>query len=302
MSHRKSWFRLLSILVAFTVVAAACGGSDKDSSEAKSSDGLGVPTDGKGANNEEALVSLKDVPTADPNMFHTPTPEPDTKLGPDEVYVLTAKEDATFIDTFKEPNGESYTLQYEFSDGEKVDYPLTRDTYFGNKLALQVVEGNPNDTFVKVKLPVRPNGTEAWVQSAWFDWNRVDYKIVLDLAHNKLTLFKGGEKIDETEAAVGREGTETPIITTYIDEKIKQDNADGAYGPWILSLAAFSDTQKTFEGKLPKLAIHGTNQPELIGQGVSHGCIRIHNDFITMLADDVPVGATVEIVTSDSAA
>jgi hypothetical protein len=45
-----------------------------------------------------------------------------------------------------------------------------------------------------------------------------------------------------------------------------------------------------------EIAIHGTNHPELLGQRVSHGCIRLHNDFALRLFHNVQVGTPVVIV------
>ena len=42
-------------------------------------------------------------------------------------------------------------------------------------------------------------------------------------------------------------------------------------------------------------AIHGTNQPQLIGDPVSHGCIRMYNADITDLFGRVSVGTTVVV-------
>ena len=42
--------------------------------------------------------------------------------------------------------------------------------------------------------------------------------------------------------------------------------------------------------------IHGTNQPELIGQHVSSGCVRMKNEEVAWLYDRVRVGTWVEIV------
>ncbi|MEX2582300.1 MAG: L,D-transpeptidase [Gemmatimonadota bacterium] len=46
----------------------------------------------------------------------------------------------------------------------------------------------------------------------------------------------------------------------------------------------------------PSLAIHGTDRPELIGQRVSHGCIRLENRFAKRLYQNVQVGTEVIIV------
>ena len=42
--------------------------------------------------------------------------------------------------------------------------------------------------------------------------------------------------------------------------------------------------------------MHGTNQPDLIGQAVSHGCVRLNNDDIQALVDlQLPLGVPVLI-------
>jgi lipoprotein-anchoring transpeptidase ErfK/SrfK len=42
--------------------------------------------------------------------------------------------------------------------------------------------------------------------------------------------------------------------------------------------------------------IHGTNQPQTIGQSVSNGCIRMLNEHVTDLYDRVPIGTTVTVL------
>jgi lipoprotein-anchoring transpeptidase ErfK/SrfK len=43
------------------------------------------------------------------------------------------------------------------------------------------------------------------------------------------------------------------------------------------------------------IALHGTNKPELLGQAVSHGCIRMSNEAARMLYHEVEVGTPVFI-------
>ena len=42
--------------------------------------------------------------------------------------------------------------------------------------------------------------------------------------------------------------------------------------------------------------IHGTNQPEYIGQAISSGCIRMTNEDVIDLFDRVKLGATVVVL------
>jgi L,D-transpeptidase ErfK/SrfK len=43
------------------------------------------------------------------------------------------------------------------------------------------------------------------------------------------------------------------------------------------------------------IAVHGTNNPELLGQAVSHGCIRMTNEAVRRLYHEVEIGTPVII-------
>ncbi|HEY6631340.1 MAG TPA: L,D-transpeptidase [Rhizobiaceae bacterium] len=49
-------------------------------------------------------------------------------------------------------------------------------------------------------------------------------------------------------------------------------------------------------GQDTKFRIHGTNQPWLIGQAVSNGCVRLTNDDIIDLYNDTPLGTNVLVI------
>lgn len=44
--------------------------------------------------------------------------------------------------------------------------------------------------------------------------------------------------------------------------------------------------------------VHGTNNPSSIGKAVSQGCIRMHNEHVNELFDQVPIGTKIFITTS----
>ena len=56
------------------------------------------------------------------------------------------------------------------------------------------------------------------------------------------------------------------------------------------------DVHETFGGGIGQIALHGTNRPELIGQAVSNGCIRMTNEDITQVEALAAVGTPVTIV------
>jgi L,D-transpeptidase catalytic domain len=61
------------------------------------------------------------------------------------------------------------------------------------------------------------------------------------------------------------------------------------------SNAAFS-AEPTVGGKDTQYRIHGTNQPEYIGQAISSGCIRMTNEDAIDLYNRVKIGTIVVVL------
>jgi len=196
------------------------------------------------------------------------------------------------------PDGNVIPVTYEYLNGsvdQTYDW-FVNPTFFGNALALMVVEGSEGDEWAKVQIPTRPI-MQAWINTEDFTWSSSDYYVRIDIGTNKVKVWRGDEVIvDQVSIVTGDTGRETPLASTYVDEIMP--GPSGAYGPWLLSLGVFSDAINTFgsAGGLPKVAMHGTNRGDLFGQYASNGCIRLPNDVIAMLAAEVPVGTRVDII------
>jgi lipoprotein-anchoring transpeptidase ErfK/SrfK len=76
---------------------------------------------------------------------------------------------------------------------------------------------------------------------------------------------------------------------------VRTPDPGGVYGPYQLSVAAFSEVLMTFGTGIGQIAMHGTNAPSLIGQAVSNGCLRMNNADVTRLANTVAIGTPVQI-------
>ena len=61
-------------------------------------------------------------------------------------------------------------------------------------------------------------------------------------------------------------------------------NPGGPYGTYAFGLSGRSNVLTEFAGGDGQIAIHGTNQPQLVGTASSHGCIRVTNDVANQLA------------------
>jgi len=126
----------------------------------------------------------------------------------------------------------------------------------------------------------------------------VDNRIGVEREARQLTVYRGmsDEVLFQAPVANGAPATPTPLGNFFVDIVLKVNNPKGAYGPYQVSVAGFSDVLQSFGGGPGQIAIHGTNHPELIGQFVSNGCVRLTNDDITRLIDLAPVGTPVQIV------
>jgi len=247
------------------------------------------------------------APTAVPPPTPIAVPVPTPEFGPTgrptaagEVNVLTAKASVSRPTVYDEPDGKEVQVSYEFLNGSvdpTYDW-FVNPTFFGNPLALMVVEGEPGDDWAKVQIPTRPT-MFGWIETDDWTWSSSNYYVQVDISTNRIKVWDGDEVVVEDVAVVtGDAGRETPVASTYIDEIMPGPSS--AYGPWLLSLGVFSEAINTFgsAGGLPKVAIHGTNRPDLLGQYASNGCIRLPNDVITRLAAEVPVGTRVDLVRS----
>jgi lipoprotein-anchoring transpeptidase ErfK/SrfK len=94
---------------------------------------------------------------------------------------------------------------------------------------------------------------------------------------------------------VGDRATPTPTGRFYIVELIRTDDPRGAYGPYAYGLSAHSPVLARFAGGDGRVGLHGTNQPGLLGRDVSHGCIRVRNGAISLLARHLPLGTPVVV-------
>jgi lipoprotein-anchoring transpeptidase ErfK/SrfK len=152
--------------------------------------------------------------------------------------------------------------------------------------------------WLQVQVSRRPNESTAWIHAGDVAVRAVDNRIVVEREARQLTVYKGtsSDVLFQAPVAAGAPATPTPLGNFFVDVVIKVNRPSGAYGPYQLSVAGFSDVLQSFGGGPGQIAIHGTNHPELIGGFVSNGCVRMNNDDITALADLAPVGTPVEIV------
>jgi lipoprotein-anchoring transpeptidase ErfK/SrfK len=150
-------------------------------------------------------------------------------------------------------------------------------------------------TWLKVLLPLRPNGSTGWVRASDVEVRRNPYRIDIALADHRLVVREGDAVVVDAPIGVGTASTPTPGGRYYLKELLQPPDPGGAYGPYAYGLSGFSNVLDEFNGGDGVIGIHGTNQPETIGTDVSHGCIRVDNDTISRMAEILPLGTPVHI-------
>ncbi len=124
-------------------------------------------------------------------------------------------------------------------------------------------------------------------------------QLVLSLNQRSLEVRYANQPTVRYEVAVGQADWQTPTGEFHVVNKIenpawqhpitKDEVPPGPDNPlgsrWI---GFWSDGQA-------QIGFHGTNQEELIGEAVSHGCVRMRNQDIQDLYQRVEVGTTVKV-------
>jgi lipoprotein-anchoring transpeptidase ErfK/SrfK len=149
--------------------------------------------------------------------------------------------------------------------------------------------------WVRVYLPTRPNGSLGWVHRRAVRMYSNGYRLIVRLRSHKLHLWRGSRLLATYPVAVGTRSTPTPRGLYYVVELLKPLSPHGSYGPFSFGLSAHSQVLKEFSGGDGRVGLHGTNQPDLIGSNVSHGCIRLRNPAVRRLARVLPLGTPVYI-------
>lgn len=166
-------------------------------------------------------------------------------------------------------------------------------------LAFLIKEEPKDDSckWINVWLPERPNGSNAWVKRDDVDVEGHVYRMEVRLAEFNLKAYEGDKLILDAPIGTAKENTPTPGGLYYTTELLHTGDENSVYGPYAFGLSGFSEVLESFNGGQGQLGIHGTNEPEKIGQQVSAGCIRLKNEDIQLLVDtfDTTIGIPVQV-------
>ena len=149
--------------------------------------------------------------------------------------------------------------------------------------------------WVQLSLPGRPNGGRGWVPRSSVELNRAQRRIVVLRGARRLQVRRivDGKLLFSAPVAVGMPGAETPLGRNYyVAARFVPRNH--FFGSYALETSAYSRLSDWPGGGV--VGIHGTDRPGLIGQAVSHGCIRMFNRDVDRLHRLAPLGTPIDIL------
>lgn len=158
--------------------------------------------------------------------------------------------------------------------------------------AVKAQLGSDGQLWYKLSLPMRPNNTYGWVSANQLELHHVVNRILINIAKRRMQVLHGNKVLYQTTVAVGAPGMETPTGHYYVQVRFHPD--DPFLGVFAFETSAYSKLTEWPGGGV--VGIHGTSMPQLLGQAVSHGCVRMSNTAAMVLKKLVPLGTPITIV------
>lgn len=170
----------------------------------------------------------------------------------------------------------------------------TEDRFAERYLVLREGQDAYDRTWVRIRLPGRPNGRTGWVlRSALGPYRITRAALVIDRRKLRATYYFKGRKRWSAPVGIGAPGTPTPAGRFWVREQFPV-KGDSLYGAYAFGTSAYAKITDWPGGAV--VGIHGTDTPELIPGRPSHGCVRLRDADVLWLSKRLPDGAPVRIV------
>ena len=169
------------------------------------------------------------------------------------------------------------------------------DYYFQVILIVAAKRDAKGKWWYKISFPARPNGQRAWIKAKEAEWWKVPNRIVVhrESRYIEVVRMSDGKQLLKAPVAVGMPGAETPLGRDfYVQSRFVPTNT--FLGTFALETSAYSRLTDWPGGGVA--GIHGTSLPQLLGQAVSHGCIRIPNWAADKMKALAPLGTPIDIL------
>ena len=172
---------------------------------------------------------------------------------------------------------------------------LGPDLQLQTLLAIEGRFGRDGRLWYKLSLPGRPNGQRGWIRADQMDARTVRNRIIVRRRARTIEVRRISDRkvLLRGRVAVGTPAAPTPLGRDfYVTQSFVPDN--GFFGTFALATSAYSSLTDWPGGGVA--GIHGTSRPDLLGQAVSHGCVRVANRVASRLRTLAPPGTPIDLL------
>ena len=150
--------------------------------------------------------------------------------------------------------------------------------------------------WVRVQLPIRPNGAHGWVPARAVRLGVTRLRVVVRRGARRLEVWRGPHLLHRWPAGVGRPSTPTPLGAFAVHDPMRTlPGWRGVYGSHTLVLTAHSAALDTFMGGEAAIAVHGGPLGR-VGAAASNGCVILAPGHLRTLAELVSPGVPVRVL------
>lgn len=229
----------------------------------------------------------------------TPTPSsPAPKSGRANA-VATAKKRASRVETVFPAAGElavnavaARTRPDPHAPTIRIMHQFRDDYRIQEILAVATRVGADRRPWYKISVPMRPNGTMGWIPAGSVLLAPTVSQIVIHRAARTVDVYWHGKRALHAIVAIGAPGMETPVGHYYVAARFVPYQ-DPFLGVFAVETSAYSKLTEWPGGGV--VGLHGTSMPQLLGQAVSHGCVRVSNQTAAALRRLAPLGTPIWI-------
>ncbi len=125
-------------------------------------------------------------------------------------------------------------------------------------------------------------------------------QIILSLSDRLVYLYRHGQLQVSYPVAIGKQGWETPLGDFQVQQMVVEPTWENPFTGELIPPGANNPLGKRWigfwsDGK-DVIGFHGTPNEKLIGQAVSHGCVRMRNEDAIALFEQIEVGTPVRVI------
>jgi lipoprotein-anchoring transpeptidase ErfK/SrfK len=159
-------------------------------------------------------------------------------------------------------------------------------------LAVRKTTDSKGKVWYRVSIPMRPNGTYGWIPANAVSLKPTRAEIVVNLRRRTIEIYRFGRRRWHGIVAIGAPGRETPLGHYFVAARFVPYH-DPFLGVFAVETSAYSKLTEWPGGGV--VGIHGTDEPQLLGKAVSHGCVRVSNTTARHLRTLAPLGTPIWI-------